>query len=195
LGIIPEWVLSKVHISRPTYYIVGGSLECLVAGYDILSQDVKFTINNLPETPILLSTENMKSLNVDIDDILRDDSGGVIAHLEVFRNLACLNLLRQHTYRKEYNYSHLFAFSGSEGEIMARVDSCVQRLRQVLMCAGDATPYLIMLTPEKKQKESPDFNTLHYCRNFDAILDWTRENGVPTSVTMPSLYALTGEMV
>jgi hypothetical protein len=44
------------------------------------------------------------------------------------------------------------------------------------MCAGDATPYLIILTPEKEQKESPDFEILHYCRNFNAILQWTRDN-------------------
>lgn len=106
------------------------------------------------------------------------DGDGVPAYLEVFRNLACLNLLRQHTYRNEYDYSPLAAFQGSEGQIMTRVDGCVQRLREVLMCAADATPYLIMLTPEKKQKESPDFNTLHYCRDLDRILDWTRKNEV-----------------
>lgn len=61
---------------------------------------------------------------------------------------------------------------------MERVDACVQRLRTVIMCAGDATPYLIMLTPGKVQKESPDFNTLHYCRDFDDILQWTRDNEV-----------------
>lgn len=104
--------------------------------------------------------------------------GNAFGYLEVFRNLACLNLLRQHTYREEYDYSHLDAFSGSEDTIMARVDGCVQRLRQVLACAGDTTPYLIMLTPEKVQKESPDFNTLHKCRNFDRILECTRENEV-----------------
>lgn len=116
------------------------------------------------------------------------------AYLEVFRNLACLNLLRQHTYREDYDYSHLEAFSGSENAIMERVDACVQRLRQVLLCAGDTTPYLIMLTPEKAQKESPDFNTLHYCRDFDQILEWTREHEVEKEVEnrFPALYNFVG---
>lgn len=126
-------------------------------------------------------------------DLVKNANGGIVAHLELSRNLACLNLLRQHTYRENYNYSHLAAFRGSEGEIMTRVDGCVQRLRQVLMCLGDATPYLIMLTPEKKQKESPDFDTLHYCRNFDRVQDWARQHSFSFGNTLPSLYALTEE--
>ncbi|KXX81089.1 hypothetical protein MMYC01_202790 [Madurella mycetomatis] len=117
----------------------------------------------------------------------------VLAYLDVFRNLACLNLLRQHTYREERDYSYLEAFLGSEEAIMMRVDGCVQRLREVLMCSGDATPYLIMVTPHKKLKEAPDFNTLHYCRNFDRILAWTKRNGVDFDAVLPSLHALTPE--
>ncbi|KAI7776126.1 hypothetical protein LA080_005801 [Diaporthe eres] len=83
------------------------------------------------------------------------------------------------------------AFQGTEGEIMSRLDGCVQRLRNVLMCEGDATPYLIMLTPEKKEKESPDFNTLHYCKNFDGVLNWARENEVQETVATPPLYSFT----
>ena len=113
---------------------------------------------------------------------------GRLVRLEVFRNLACLNLLRQHTYRDEYNYSYLEAFQGPEETIMARVDGCVQRLREVLMCIGDATPYLIMLTPQKKQKESPDFNTLHYCRDFDRVLEWAHEYAISSETALPNLY-------
>ena len=32
-----------------------------------------------------------------------------------------------------------------------------------------------------------DFGTLHYCRNFESIVEWTRENGVK-SVTMDNLW-------
>jgi hypothetical protein len=123
--------------------------------------------------PILVSETQ---LAVDEDTLVRSSDGQVPAYLEVFRNMECLNLLRQHTYREEYDYSSLAAFQGSEAQVMERVDACVQRLRDVITCAGDATPYLIMLTPEKAQKESPDFETLHYCRDFDAILQWTRDN-------------------
>ncbi|KAJ6437213.1 FluG domain-containing protein [Purpureocillium lavendulum] len=133
--------------------------------------------DSLQKHPIVVPRDKVAAqCGQDEKCIAKGKDDGAPAYLEVFRNLACLNLLRQHTYRGEYDYSSLRSFQGSEEQIMTRVDSCVQRLRGVLMCAGDATPYLIMLTPEKKQKESPDFNTLHYCRDFDRILDWTKRN-------------------
>ncbi|KAI1296025.1 hypothetical protein F5Y03DRAFT_298703 [Xylaria venustula] len=152
--------------------------------------------SSLPETPIKLSHIDLARLNDEPSNFATHDSdGGALGYLEVFRNLACLNLLRQHTYRQDYDYSHLEAFNGPESSIMARADGCVQRLRQILMCSGDTTPYLIILTPERKQKESPDFNTLHYCRDFDSVRSWTLENGVKTSVELPALYTLTDELV
>lgn len=112
---------------------------------------------------------------------MAEANGEASAYLEVFRNLGCLNHLRQYSYRGDYNYSSLESFRGTEADVMRRVDGCVQRLRKVLMCASDATPYLIMRTPDQAQKESPDFNTLHYCRDFSKILEWTRENEMTES--------------
>ncbi|PKK46863.1 hypothetical protein CI102_8384, partial [Trichoderma harzianum] len=130
---------------------------------------------SLQHNPIVIPTTQLTGLHDAETQLVQPEKGnGALAYLEVFRNLGCLNLLRQHTYREEYDYSYLDAFQGTEAQIMARVDGCVQRLREVLMCLGDTTPYLIMLTPEKAQKESPDFNTLHNCRNFDKILEWTK---------------------
>ncbi|RAK97883.1 oxidase ustYa family protein [Aspergillus ibericus CBS 121593] len=134
----------------------------------------------LQKHPVLVP-ESDTGLDMDSTDgvsLVKSSDGQIHAYLEVFRNMACLNLLRQHTYRDEYDYTSVDAFQGSEPEIMRRVDACTQRLREVLMCIGDATPYLIMLTPEKAQKESPDFNTLHYCRDFDRIVEWTRDNQI-----------------
>ncbi|KAK4455392.1 hypothetical protein QBC34DRAFT_445046 [Podospora aff. communis PSN243] len=147
---------------------------------------------SLQRNPILIPREKLSSFRRQGSSDFVTGTGthqdSVVAHLEVFRDLACLNLLRQHTYRDEHDYRHLKAFQGSEEEIMTRVDACVQRLRQVLMCSGDATPYLIMVTPKKKLKEAPDFNTLHYCRNFDRILEWTRRNEGEFGGALPSLY-------
>ncbi|KAK9415504.1 hypothetical protein SUNI508_10344 [Seiridium unicorne] len=139
----------------------------------------------LLEHPFVIPAAQIEPVDGNHQGLVKSADGGIVAHLELSRNLACLNLLRQHTYREDYNYLHLAAFRGSEGEIMARVDGCIQRLRQVLMCSGDATPYLIMLTPEKKQKESPDFNTLHYSlesfanRDGGEIYHQIRLNGTP----------------
>ncbi|KAI8627964.1 hypothetical protein F5Y19DRAFT_486539 [Xylariaceae sp. FL1651] len=130
------------------------------------------------EDPFVIPASRIELVSKKGDDFVKNVDGGIVAHLEVSRNLACLNLLRQHTYREAYDYSHLAAFRGSEADIMTLVDGCVQRLQQVLMCLGDATPYLIMLTPDKKQKESPDFNTLHYCRYFERVQDWVSQHSI-----------------
>ena len=170
-------------------------MECVIARYARRNREWTYVeiADVQEEDPIVLSAAEVTSLGSDTSDLVTDAGGNVLAHLEVFQDLACLNLLRQHTYREDQDYSYLAAFQGSEDQIMARVDGCVQRLRHVLMCEGDATPYLIMLTPEKKQTESPDFNTLHYCRSFDRILEWTRENSILLSSALPSLHALTDE--
>lgn len=96
--------------------------------------------------------------------------------LEISHQLSCLNLLRQHTWREDYDYRNFEPFRGREVEVMGRIDGCVQYLREAIECVGDTTPYLIVMTSEKKSKEGPDFNTLHYCRNFDAIASWMKHH-------------------
>lgn len=44
------------------------------------------------------------------------------------------------------------------------------------MCWADLTPIIKEVFPNLAPEY--DIETLHYCRNFDAILDWTRENGL-----------------
>ncbi|KAI1184164.1 hypothetical protein F5B17DRAFT_413220 [Nemania serpens] len=149
--------------------------------------------SSLPEDPIVFSHEELALLGDETSNfVVNENHGAGLGHLEVFRNLACLNFLRQTTYITDYDYSYLEAFKGPESSIHEQVDGCVQRLRQVLMCEGDATPYLIVLTPERKQKESPDFNTLHYCRDFNSVLSWTREHGSRSSARLPGLHLFTG---
>jgi hypothetical protein len=46
------------------------------------------------------------------------------------------------------------------------------------MCAADATPYLIKLNPKRPSGEGPDFDTLHYCRNFEELREWAGVNSV-----------------
>jgi len=103
-------------------------------------------------------------------------SDSVLALPEVFLQLSCLNLLRQHTYRHEYDYSHLRSFQGPERVVTRRVEQCLERLRRAFMCWADLTPIIKEVFPNLAPEY--DIETLHYCRNFDAILDWTRENGL-----------------
>ena len=46
------------------------------------------------------------------------------------------------------------------------------------MCWGDSTPYLheILRGPEGLVI-NVDFGTVHYCRDFDALLAWQKDHG------------------
>ena len=48
------------------------------------------------------------------------------------------------------------------------------------MCWGDATPYLheILRGPEGLIS-NVDFDTVHYCRDFEVLLAWQKERGDP----------------
>lgn len=94
---------------------------------------------------------------------------------EVFLQLKCLNTLRQHTHRRSYDFSGLPAFSGNELAVMEEADACLDRLRQAFMCWADTTPILKEIVPNVGTNY--DMKTLHYCRNFDAILSWTEQHG------------------
>ncbi|PLB50807.1 hypothetical protein P170DRAFT_425108 [Aspergillus steynii IBT 23096] len=111
-----------------------------------------------------------------------DDSTRIIANLEVYHQLECLNTLRQHTYRQTYNYTGFPAFAGTEAQIMTRLDQCIEVLRTTLMCAADATPYLIKMAPDRPLGEGPDFNTLHQCRDFSKVTEWSRKNGLKSLI-------------
>jgi hypothetical protein len=98
----------------------------------------------------------------------REDS---LALPEVFVQLNCVNFLRQVGWREKYDYSHLALFQDSEKALLRRVDQCLEKLRKALMCWSDITPQL-------KMKGFFDGVTLHRCRNFDKISQWTEEHGI-----------------
>ena len=92
----------------------------------------------------------------------------------MFVQLECLNFLRQQTYREEYDYSRLPGFQNSSEQVMDKVDGCIRRLRQAIMCDSDVTPWLLTIHPGTN---SPDLDTLHYCRNHEHILNTTKSLG------------------
>ncbi|KAL7939305.1 hypothetical protein V8C35DRAFT_275149 [Trichoderma chlorosporum] len=66
---------------------------------------------SLQQYPIAVSSKKLPVSDGAETQLVQVESGeGILAYLEVFRNLGCLNLLRQHTYREEYDYSYLDAF-------------------------------------------------------------------------------------
>jgi hypothetical protein len=106
----------------------------------------------------------------------------VLAIPEVFVQLECLNLLRQHLgrYTDGVDYSHRAAFKGREETVMHRADLCIERLRNMVICWADLGTILQPLVekPGKEPQSLLDFATRHKCRDFSSIKKWKEENAV-----------------
>jgi hypothetical protein len=63
---------------------------------------------------------------------------------------------------------------------------CLDILRQQLMCTVGVLGQ-VWYQPEGKSPEAfVDFNTVHKCRNFDAIRDWAEKNQLPDVSDIPA---------
>ena len=107
---------------------------------------------------------------------------------EVFVQLQCLNLLRQHlepgrrnSTEFTYDYRSLPVFEGSPEKVILRADLCIERLRDAIMCWSDLSTIL------QDVKEPVDgghpvsglrFDSRHKCRDLDAVREWTEQNAV-----------------
>ncbi|KAM3086891.1 hypothetical protein ACMFMG_001011 [Clarireedia jacksonii] len=98
--------------------------------------------------------------------------------LEGFHQIHCLNLIRQYTYKDDWDYTNASSWQGGPEMVRWHVDHCIETLRMNLMCTADVTPYLIWNDPEGFNGESPSFNTLHKCRKWEPIVDWVKEHVV-----------------
>lgn len=54
-------------------------------------------------------------------------------------------------------------------------DHCIDMLRSHIMCSSDVVPVVFYDDPNEPLP-MPDFSTLHRCRNFDDILNWSYNN-------------------
>lgn len=102
--------------------------------------------------------------------------GGYIGMLEVFHLLHCLDSIRKATW-PEY-YRETWEKQGGERVVRVHNDHCIDMLREVIMCQADVTPITFFnnLHLPSRKLPMPDFNTIHTCRNFDAVLDWNNNN-------------------
>ncbi|KAJ7104123.1 hypothetical protein B0H15DRAFT_763792, partial [Mycena belliarum] len=116
-----------------------------------------------------------------------EDGGGFMASYETFHQLHCVaspspllaspdahriiqNLLRKYTYHEHYEkFDH--SFKERPATFRAHVDHCIEMIRMNLMCAAD-TGLITYHWVQNWTMPYPDFNTLHQCRDFDAILKW-----------------------
>ncbi|KAF7589387.1 hypothetical protein BBP40_004330 [Aspergillus hancockii] len=137
-----------------------------------------------------------------------DHEGGedFAALVEVFHQLHCINTLRLEIHKESY-YNHFREWpdgSGPGNEIVKRThlgtsavattltlfeilqgvlnslpDHCIELLRITLMCTSDVTPMVFSDDHQGFQGRTPDFSTMHTCRNFWEIRQWVEEIGLP----------------
>ncbi|KAK1702202.1 uncharacterized protein BDZ83DRAFT_595764 [Colletotrichum acutatum] len=109
------------------------------------------------------------------DPWARTKPGYLLAGLEVFHNLHCLNLVRQFVHRSEFDYSDDPAFHGGEDLVLAHVDHCIEALRIRLQCSADVTPFL---HTNGSRGIQPDFNSQHRCPKYDRIIEWAKQRQI-----------------
>jgi len=113
--------------------------------------------------------------------------GGYPANLEGLHHLHCLNLLRQSLY---YNYDYYSsrgqgAFANEPYILKKHVSHCLDILRQQLMCTVDiGVMGQVWIHPEAPEPYV-DFNSVHMCRNFEAVRKWAEERQLPFSEELP----------
>ncbi|KAL6690465.1 hypothetical protein J3F84DRAFT_353365 [Trichoderma pleuroticola] len=126
--------------------------------------------------PVNIPLDKLDALNksneVDWKRAKPEAGGGVIGNLEIFHQIHCLDLVRQYTYRDEYDYSKQPAFDGTPKQVREHVDHCINSLLIFLKCTSDVTPYLMLTDKRRPLGIDADFNTQHKCRNFEKIREW-----------------------
>ncbi|CCD47972.1 hypothetical protein BofuT4_P112820.1 [Botrytis cinerea T4] len=102
--------------------------------------------------------------------------GGRLALFETIHQIHCVQSLWNAAY-PEY-YTEQTKFKNSHPEMWyGHLDHCADVLRQKLMCDAD-TGIVTYNWLKGKVNPNPNFNVQHQCRNFDAILEYARDNQV-----------------
>ncbi|KAI0973469.1 hypothetical protein F4678DRAFT_426836 [Xylaria arbuscula] len=126
-----------------------------------------------------LERANIIHLQGDEAKLVREDTafldGRWITGVDVFHQLHCLNMVRKGLYPEHYR-SHQ-----SERNNRIHIEHCFDYIRQALMCHADLTPVKTRWEPNAGIF-GPAFDTVHKCRDFGQILEWSLARG-PDSVT------------
>lgn len=110
---------------------------------------------------------------------LSDEEGGYLASLDVFHSLHCVNKVR-----KSY-YSDYYHDPNPIEDQQDHFDHCVDLLRQVIMCHGDISLHTYQWKDDYRWPW-PTMQTEHQCRNWDKLMEWSKEHSIP-SLTGPIL--------
>jgi len=139
----------------------------------------------------------MARLAPDQVQVSDDYGGGYPANVEGLHHLHCLNLLRKSLYYN-FEYYHALghgAFENSDDILRLHITHCLDILRQQLMCTVDVNVLGQVWWNRKEPTAFPDFNTVHRCRNFEAVRQWAEEHQAPMNVPPDYLKAPNPEAI
>ncbi|KAL3473610.1 hypothetical protein BJX99DRAFT_261142 [Aspergillus californicus] len=109
---------------------------------------------------------------------LPGDPTAYMVEIEVFHELHCLNHLRKLAWGTPISSMGVDPANETEiNQFWVHVDHCVNSVRQSLMCAADISTIHWSWVQEDQMWEA-DPQTVHTCRDFEAIRDWAFENRV-----------------
>ncbi|EGP86900.1 uncharacterized protein MYCGRDRAFT_104764 [Zymoseptoria tritici IPO323] len=112
---------------------------------------------------IFISPEEAKSLEGDLWQ--EPESGLYTAHVTVFHDLHCMNMIRK-ALRLEH-YPELRSY-----DLQDHIDHCVDVVRESLMCTGEMTLVPVRWS-ENRGAPNPDFAVPHTCRDYEALRTWS----------------------
>ncbi|CAD6444379.1 4caf3544-55f1-43c9-a686-2f3867f19e4f [Sclerotinia trifoliorum] len=102
--------------------------------------------------------------------------GGRLAVFETIHQIHCVQALWQAAYPEYYTKQTKFKISHPK-DWYNHLDHCADMLRQKLMCDAD-TAFITYNWMKGYRSPSPNFNVQHECRDFNAILEYARDNQV-----------------
>ncbi|KAI1115235.1 hypothetical protein F5Y14DRAFT_411574 [Nemania sp. NC0429] len=108
-----------------------------------------------------------------------ENGGGMMASLEIFHQLHCLDLVRKFTVYKYAYYKTTGGVFDKSLEIQQNhIDHCLEIIRQVLMCNAD-TGLITFHWVANNPVAYPDFNTWHSCRDPEEVLALAKNHAAP----------------
>ncbi|KAL5366465.1 hypothetical protein BJX96DRAFT_169954 [Aspergillus floccosus] len=133
---------------------------------------------------VSISPEIMAAIDKSNSNAVQLPDGNYLGATEVFHQLHCLNLIRQHSYKEYYDVDGRRppGLTDSPATLRKHLDHCIDILRQNIMCNGDAS-VITHNWVEGYQFPYPNFNTKHKCRNFGRIVEWEKKNQVYSTFT------------
>ncbi|KAF2651277.1 hypothetical protein K491DRAFT_568364, partial [Lophiostoma macrostomum CBS 122681] len=114
---------------------------------------------------LFVTTEEYSQLPKGESDLFYDPETGLyMAEMTAMHDIHCLNLIRQSYDLERYS-------NRNSSTLKAHIEHCIDALRESIMCHADMT-LIPMPFNENRGAMSPDFETLHTCRDYEVLKKW-----------------------